>query len=233
LERKELDNMIEIKNLTKVYGEGSAKVFALRNVNFNVEKGEILFVVGPSGSGKSTLLHLIGGLDTPTDGDVIFEGKSLKKLSDDELTIYRREKVGFVFQFFNLLPTLTAEENVGLPLLLAGKKLNEIQEKVDEVLNLVGLSERKKHRPEELSGGEQQRVAIARALITNPPLLLADEPTGNLDSKTGDEILKLLKKSVEEYHHTLILVTHNEKATIYAKRIISLRDSFVQDDKAV
>lgn len=222
--------MIEVDSVSKDYEVGKKPVNALKNVSLKVEKGEFCAIMGPSGSGKSTLLHIIGGLITPTKGRVIVDGKDIGKLSDDELTLYRRRHVGFVFQFFNLLPTLSARENVAMPLLLDGKKMSEIAQKVDALLKLVGLYDRANHKPDELSGGEMQRVAIARALVTDPKVILADEPTGNLDSKTGAEILAILKDACEKLGNTVILVTHDPNAASYAKRIINIRDGEIVSD---
>src|SRR5262245_36880878 len=187
--------MVEIDGVTKVYSQGGNEVRALAGVTLRVAAGEFVSVVGPSGSGKSTLLHLMGGLDTPTSGAVSIEGRRLSAMRDDEVTIFRRRKIGFVFQFFNLLPTLTVEQNVALPLLLDGRRFRSVRPRVEEMLDLVGLGGRCGHKPDELSGGEMQRVAIARALVTNPVLLLADEPTGNLDTRTGETVLELVREA--------------------------------------
>jgi len=186
--------------------------------------------MGPSGSGKSTLLHLIGGLDAPTDGDVVLGGERLAHLSDDEITIVRRRQVGFVFQFFNLLPTLSAAENVALPLLIDGKRSEDYRGRVDELLDLVGLADRRHHRPDQLSGGEQQRVAIARAFVTNPKIVLADEPTGNLDSRSGTGVLEMLQRMCKELNVTVVMVTHDPRAASYADRVVFLQDGqFVRE----
>jgi len=186
--------------------------------------------MGPSGSGKSTLLHLIGGLDAPTDGDVVLGGERLVHLSDDEITIVRRRQVGFVFQFFNLLPTLSAAENVALPLLIDGKRSEDYRGRVDELLDLVGLADRRHHRPDQLSGGEQQRVAIARAFVTNPKIVLADEPTGNLDSRSGTGVLEMLQRMCKELNVTVVMVTHDPRAASYADRVVFLQDGqFVRE----
>src|SRR5216683_4358200 len=200
--------MIHIDNLIKTYGEGEAMVRALNGISLSIDDGEFVAIMGASGSGKSTLLHLIGGLDGPTSGEIFINGKPISKMSDDEVTIFRRRKIGFVFQFFNLLPTLSAEENVALPLLLDGKRMKEVRPRVEKMLGLVGLAHRKNHKPDQLSGGEMQRVAIARALVIEPILLLADEPTGNLDSKTGEGILQLVKTTAEQGKQTVVMVTH-------------------------
>jgi putative ABC transport system ATP-binding protein len=221
--------MIEVVNAGKTYHQGAKKVHALRDVSFRIEAGEFLSIMGPSGSGKSTLLNLIGGLDQPTTGEVFIDNRPLHGISDDELTLIRRRRVGFIFQFFNLLPILTAVENVSLPLLLEGIPLSRIKGKAESLLEQVGLGGRKEHRPEQLSGGEMQRVAIARALITDPAVLLADEPTGNLDSHTSEEIFLLLAK-LNEKGQTIVMVTHDPKAAAYGTRIITLRDGILSED---
>jgi putative ABC transport system ATP-binding protein len=199
-------------------------VDALAGVNFTVEKGEFVAIMGPSGSGKSTLLHLLGGLDQPTDGEIHLAGRTLSILTDKEATLVRRHNVGFVFQFFNLLPTLTAEENVALPLIIDGQNLRKHRARIDAVLELVGLADRAQHRPDQLSGGEQQRVSVARALVTEPAIVLADEPTGNLDSKTGMAIMDLLRRSCDELGQTIVVVTHDPRAAAYADRVVFLGD---------
>jgi putative ABC transport system ATP-binding protein len=225
--------VLETKNLRKVYQLGSHAVKALDGVDFLVKKGEFVAIMGPSGSGKSTLLHLIGGLDQPTDGEVTLAGKPLSLLKDKEITLLRRHNVGFVFQFFNLLPTLTTEENITLPLIIDGKNPRQYQERLDNLLNLVGLSERRSHKPDQLSGGEQQRVSLARALITEPEILLADEPTGNLDSKTGISIMELLRLSRDELGQTIVVVTHDARAAAYADRVVFLRDGKIATYKEI
>ncbi len=221
--------MIEVRNAGKTYRQGAKEVYALRDVSFRIEAGEFLSIMGPSGSGKSTLLNLIGGLDQPTTGEVFIDNRPLHGISDDELTLIRRRRVGFIFQFFNLLPILTAIENVSLPLLLEGIPFSRVKGKAASLLEQVGLGERKEHRPEQLSGGEMQRVAIARALITDPAVLLADEPTGNLDSHTSEEIFLLLAK-LNEKGQTIVMVTHDPKAAAYGTRIITLRDGTLSED---
>lgn len=216
--------ILQTQGLSKQYQMGEVTVDALRGVDLTVQKGEFVAVMGPSGSGKSTLLHLMGGLDTPSDGEVTLGGKRLAHLSDDEVTIVRRRQVGFIFQFFNLLPTLTAAENVALPLLIDGKHIQDHQEHVDELLELVSLTDRKHHKPDQLSGGQQQRVAIARAFVNNPKIVLADEPTGNLDSKSGANVLELLRKACKELHATVVMVTHDPRAASFADRVVFLRD---------
>jgi putative ABC transport system ATP-binding protein len=221
---------VETVDLNKVYGEGPMAVRALRGVSLEFPSGEFAAIMGPSGSGKSTLLHILGALDRPTTGRVIVGGTTLSGLSDRKLTLLRRERMGFVFQFYNLIPTLSAEENVLLPALIAGERANYYSERLDELLDLVGLLGRRKHRPDELSGGEQQRVAIARALIRNPDIILADEPTGNLDSKIGSGVLELLRESAARYEQTILMVTHDPRAASWADRVIFLADGRVVDE---
>jgi putative ABC transport system ATP-binding protein len=221
--------MIELLNASKTYHQGEQEVRALYDVTFRIETGEFLSIMGPSGSGKSTLLNLIGGLDQPTAGEIFIDGSPLHGISDDELTLIRRRKVGFIFQFFNLLPILTAVENVGLPLLLDGVPFSRIREKAVHLLESVGLGARTEHRPEQLSGGEMQRVAIARALITDPAVLLADEPTGNLDSHRSEEILELLK-NLNRTGQTIVMVTHDSRAASFGTRIIRLKDGSLSED---
>lgn len=223
--------LIEIKNLSKVYGSGEAKVEALKDVNLNIEQGEFVAIVGPSGSGKSTFLHLIGGVDKPSTGEVIIKGESIYKLKEKELSILRRRKIGFVFQFFNLIPVLTAEENIEMPVLLDGKKIDK--KYMDELLKLLGLEDRRRHHPSELSGGQQQRVSIGRALANKPSVILADEPTGNLDSKNSKEILELLKYSAKKYNQTLILITHDINIAKAADRIITIEDGEITADEVM
>jgi len=215
--------MIELHNVSKDYGDGQP-VHALRSINLVIERGQRLAVMGPSGSGKTTLLNLICGLDEPTSGVLRFEGVELSKLDDDERTRLRREKIGMIFQMFNLLPTLTTLENVSLPLRLQGLSKREADERARAMLERVGLGDRMSHRPDELSGGERQRVAIARALIFQPPLLLADEPTGNLDTATGDDILNLLTDLHHDLNMTILMVTHDPRVSAYCDRIVTLRD---------
>jgi putative ABC transport system ATP-binding protein len=221
---------VETVGLSKVYGKGSTTVRALRDVSLEFPNGEFAAIMGPSGSGKSTLLHILGALDKPSSGQVIVGGTELSGLSDRKLTLLRRERMGFVFQFFNLIPTLSAEENVLLPALIAGERAGSYSERLDELLELVGLAGRRTHRPDELSGGEQQRVAIARALIRNPDIILADEPTGNLDSKTGAGVLNLLKESATRYDQTILMVTHDPLAAASADRVVFLSDGRVVDE---
>jgi putative ABC transport system ATP-binding protein len=221
--------ILETSQVSKQYKMGEVTVDALAGVDFTVVEGEFVAIMGPSGSGKSTLLHLLGGLDGPTDGEVTLAGKHLAKLNDKEVTLIRRRNVGFVFQFFNLLPTLTAEENIALPLLIDGQNIKKHQEEIDRLLELVGLSDRRHHKPDQLSGGQQQRVAIARAFVTDPAIVLADEPTGNLDSKTGEEILELLRRSCDEMGQTIVVVTHDAKAASFADRVVFLMDGRIAD----
>lgn len=225
--------ILDVCNVKKSYRMGKVVVQALGGVRFNVEEGEFLAVLGPSGSGKSTLLHIIGCLDRPDDGEIIIEGRNVLRLSDDELADLRLKKIGFVFQFFNLLPRLTALENVKLPLTLAEVSDKEAHKKAKELLEWVGLGGRLNHRPSELSGGEQQRVAIARALINNPKLVLADEPTGNLDTKSGWEIVNLMRRLNEEVKQTFIVVTHDPQIAEVADRIIYLKDGLIEGVKSV
>ena len=214
--------ILKVENLTKIYGKGTTKVVALDNVSFSVEKGEFVAIVGASGSGKSTLLHLIGGVDRPTSGKVYIDGKDIYKLDDDKLAIFRRRQVGLIYQFYNLIPILNVEENITLPLDLDNRKVNK--EHLDSLIKLLGLENRKHHLPNELSGGQQQRTSIGRALVTNPTIILADEPTGNLDSKSSDEIVELLRKSNKEYKQTIIMITHNMEIAKCADRIIKIED---------
>lgn len=221
--------ILKVENLTKVYGKENSKVVALDNVSFSVEKGEFVAIVGASGSGKSTLLHLMGGVDTPTSGKVFIDGKDIYKLSSDNLAIFRRREVGLIYQFYNLIPILTVEENITLPLLLDNRKVDKFE--LDEMIKLLGLERRRKHLPNELSGGQQQRTSIGRALITKPAIVLADEPTGNLDSKSSDEVVNLLKKLNKEYKQTIIIITHNLDIAAVADRIITIEDGRIVKEK--
>ena len=214
--------ILKVENLSKDYGKGTTKVTALDNVSFKVDKGEFVAIVGASGSGKSTLLHLIGGVDRPTSGKVYIDGKDIYKFNDDELAIFRRRQVGLIYQFYNLIPILNVEENITLPLNLDNREVNE--NKLNELIKLLGLENRRTHLPNELSGGQQQRTSIGRAMITNPAIILADEPTGNLDSKSSDEIVELLKKSNRDYKQTIIMITHNMEIAKIADRIIKIED---------
>ena len=224
--------ILEATQLWKQYRLGEQPVTALAGVDFAVEWGDFVAIMGPSGSGKSTLLHLLGGLDRPSEGEITLAGLRLSVLNDDQATLARRHNVGFVFQFYNLLPTLTAEENITLPLIIDGQDPAQFRERIDALVKLVGLTDRRHHKPDQLSGGEQQRVAIARALITQPAIVLADEPTGNLDSKTGTAIMELLRRSRDELQQTIIIVTHDPRAAAYADRVVFLRDGQVLHDIA-
>jgi len=216
--------VVNVKDVCKNFALGDEEVKVLKSLNFEINKGEFVSLMGPSGSGKSTLLYLMGGLDEPTYGEIRVNDKVLKELKDKEESIMRRREIGFVFQFYNLIPNLNVEENILLPILLDGKKARDHQESLNEILSLVGLSDRRKHTPRELSGGQQQRVAIARALISEPDIILADEPTGNLDSVTGNEIMALFQKINQEKNKTIVQVTHSEEAAKYGTRIIRLKD---------
>lgn len=220
--------VLKAEQLHKQYLLGEHMVNALAGVDFSVDRGEFVAIMGPSGSGKSTLLHLLGGLDNPSSGAVILADQPLSGVSDREATLARRHNIGFVFQFFNLVPTLSAEENILLPLIIDGKDTRQYRERLDNLLQLVGLENRRTHRPDQLSGGEQQRVAVARALITRPAVLLADEPTGNLDSKTGKVIMELLRRSCDELGQSIVVVTHDARAAAYADRVVFLRDGLAE-----
>jgi putative ABC transport system ATP-binding protein len=222
--------IVETENLTRIYGSGEVQVNALDGVSLHVNTGEFVAVMGPSGCGKSTLLHLLGGLDHPSAGTVKIEGKDLSSLDDDALTDLRREHIGFIFQFFNLLPTLTALDNTALPLVLGGTKPAEAQIKAMEWLEKLEVADRSTHRPEELSGGQRQRVAIARSLVTEPSLILADEPTGNLDSKAAEEFAVLLRETVDKWGRSILLVTHDQRISSYADRVIYLKDGKISEE---
>lgn len=219
--------ILETQDIIKEYRMGETVNSVLRGVSVQIEEGEFVSIMGPSGSGKSTLLYILGGLDNPTGGNVFMNGEDISKFNDYEKSIMRRRKIGFVFQFYNLIPNLNVEENVLLPILLDGKNAKDYRKQLDEILNIVGLSDKSKHTPRELSGGQQQRVAIARALINNPEIIFADEPTGNLDSKTGTEIMKLLQEINKEKNKTIIMVTHSSDASAYSNRIVSVRDGVI------
>ena len=223
--------VLEVKDLTKEYGQGDSKVVALDHVSFCVERGEFVAIVGASGSGKSTLMNLIGGIDNPTSGDVIIEGKNISNLSEDELAIFRRRNLGMIYQFYNLVPTLTARENIILPWRLDGRKENG--SKVEGLLKVLGLTERAHHLPSQMSGGQQQRVSIGRALINDPAFILADEPTGNLDSKTSAEIIDLLKYTNKQFNQTILLITHDDKIALRADRIITIGDGRIIGDEVM
>ena len=223
-------SLIQTENLTKVYGSGETAVTALDHVNLNVNAGEFVAVMGPSGCGKSTLLHLLGGLDRPSEGGVSIDGTAIADMKDDDLTKLRRRKMGFIFQFFNLIPVLNAVENASLPVTLDGVKPVEAKKRAAEWLTRFGLGDRLASRPDQLSGGQQQRVAVARALVAEPALILADEPTGNLDTRSGDEIASLLRQVTKEYGRTVVMVTHDPRIAAYADRIIFLKDGKVVDE---
>jgi putative ABC transport system ATP-binding protein len=223
------ENVVSASDLTRRYGEGEAAVDALRGVSLEVRSGELVAVMGPSGSGKSTLMHILAGLDRPTSGEVAIDGTPIQRLDDTRLTKLRREKIGFVFQFFNLLPMLTAEENVLLPLSIAGEKPDD--DWLRTLLDKTKLADRRTHRPAELSGGQQQRVAIARALVSRPAIVFADEPTGNLDSKTSGEILDLMRDSVDSFGQTTVMVTHDPRAAAIADRVLFLADGLIVEDR--
>ena len=221
--------ILKVENLTKIYGKDKTQVVALDHVSFSVEKGEFVAIVGASGSGKSTLLHLMGGVDTPTSGKVYVDGKDIYSLSSDNLAIFRRREVGLIYQFYNLIPILNVEENILLPLELDNRKVDKFE--LNELLKILGLQNRRKHLPNELSGGQQQKTSIGRALITKPAIVLADEPTGNLDSKSSEEVVELLKKMNKEYKQTIILITHNLDIAAVADRIITIEDGKIVKEK--
>lgn len=220
-------SLLEVKSVSKIYGKGNNAVHALKDIKFSVDKGEYIAIVGESGSGKSTLLNIIGALDTPTEGKVIINNRDLFSMKDSELTVFRRRNIGFVFQGFNLIPELTVEQNIIFPVLLDYKKPD--RKYLEELLNILGLQERKNHLPSELSGGQQQRVAIGRALITRPSLILADEPTGNLDSKNSSEVISLLKESSQKYEQTIIMITHSHSIAQSATRVLRVSDGILVD----
>ena len=223
--------ILKVENLTKIYGKGNTKVTALDNVTFSVEKGEFVAIVGASGSGKSTLLHILGGVDRPTSGKVVVDKEDVYKLNEANLAIFRRRQVGLIYQFYNLIPILNIEENITLPILLDGRKVDK--EYLNELINILGLEKRLNHLPNELSGGEQQRVSIGRALMNRPAILLADEPTGNLDSKSSKEIVELLKLSNKKYNQTIIMITHDNSLALNADRIITIKDGRIINDERV
>lgn len=222
-------NILEVKNLSKIYGKDETKVVALDNVSFSVKQGEFVAIIGPSGSGKSTLLHILGGVDVPTKGSVIINGTDISTLDETNLAIFRRRQIGLIYQFYNLIPILTVEENLTLPLLLDGRKPNK--KIIDSLVKTLGLENRLKHLPSQLSGGQQQRVSIGRALMNNPALMLADEPTGNLDSENTREIISLLKKFNKENNQTLIVITHDERIALAADRVIAIEDGRITRDE--
>lgn len=223
--------ILRVENLSKIYGKGETAVKALDNVSFSVKKGEFVAVIGPSGSGKSTLLHILGGVDTPTSGKVFVENADVYALDETKLAIFRRRQIGLIYQFYNLIPVLSVQENITLPLLLDRRNVDKRQ--LDETISTLGLTDRLNHLPNQLSGGQQQRVSIGRALINNPALMLADEPTGNLDSKNSAEIIELLKMSNKRYNQTLIIITHDERIALQADRIISIEDGRIAKDEVI
>ncbi|MCR4757335.1 MAG: ABC transporter ATP-binding protein [Butyrivibrio sp.] len=220
--------ILEINNLCKVYGKGETRVDALKDVSFDVEKGEFVAIVGPSGSGKSTLLHILGGVDTPTSGEVKIAGTDIGKLNETKLAIFRRRHIGLIYQFYNLIPILTVEENLTLPVLLDGKKPDK--KLLEELVEKLGIGKRLKHLPNQLSGGQQQRVSIGRALMNHPAILLADEPTGNLDTENSKEIISLLRKFNREYNQTVIIITHDDRIALSADRVITIEDGMITKD---
>lgn len=230
-ERGESMEILKVEHLTKEYGKGDIKVKALDDVSFSVNKGEFVAIIGPSGSGKSTLLHLLGGVDRPTKGNVQIEDTDIYQLNETKLAIFRRRQIGLIYQFYNLIPVLNVEENITLPLLLDQRNVDK--EQLDKIVTTLGLDQRLSHLPNELSGGQQQRVSIGRAMITNPSIILADEPTGNLDRKTGEEIMELLKLSNKQYHQTLIVITHDESIALQADRIIAIEDGKITRDEVI
>ena len=223
--------ILKIENLSKTYGKNEAKVDALKNINLSINKGEFVAIVGPSGSGKSTLLHLIGGVDKPSEGKVYINDVDIYNLKEKDLSIFRRRNVGLIYQFYNLIPVLSAKENILLPAELDNRKIDK--EYLDDLLNTLGLKERENHLPNELSGGQQQRTSIGRALINRPAVILADEPTGNLDSKNSKEVLELLKLSVKKYNQTLIMITHDLNIALQADRVITIEDGIIKSDEVI
>lgn len=223
--------ILRVENLSKTYGKGENQVSALDNVSFSVEKGEFVAIIGPSGSGKSTLLHILGGVDRPTSGKVYLDGQDVFAQNEDQLAIFRRRQVGLIYQFYNLIPVLNVTENMTLPVLMDGRKVN--QERLEELVGILKLNGREKHLPNQLSGGQQQRVSIGRALMNSPAVVLADEPTGNLDSKNSQEIVELLKLSNKQYGQTLIVITHDESIALQADRIIAVEDGHIVRDEVI
>lgn len=223
--------ILRVENLTKIYGKGENEVRALDGISFSIEKGQFLAIIGPSGSGKSTLLHILGGVDIPTSGKVYMDGKDVFAQNEEELAIFRRRQVGLIYQFYNLIPVLNVEENLTLPILMDGRKVDK--KRVDEMIQMLSLKGREKHLPNQLSGGQQQRVSIGRALMNTPAVVLADEPTGNLDSKNSQEIMNILKESNERFHQTLIIITHDENIALQADRIISIEDGKIARDEVM
>ncbi|TAH64463.1 MAG: ABC transporter ATP-binding protein [Anaerolineaceae bacterium] len=223
--------ILRVENLTKVYGKGDTSVTALNHVSFTVDKGEFIAIIGPSGSGKSTLLHMLGGVDRPSSGKVFIDGTDIYKLNESKLAIFRRRQIGLIYQFYNLIPVLNVEENITLPLLLDDRNVK--QDDLKELITTLGVGDRLEHLPNQLSGGQQQRVSIGRALVNNPAIVLADEPTGNLDSKNSEEIISLLKLYNQKYNQTLIIITHDEKIALQANRIISIEDGLIAKDEVI
>ncbi|WP_250675075.1 ABC transporter ATP-binding protein [Paraclostridium ghonii] len=223
--------ILRVENLTKTYGEGENKVEALKNINLSINKGEFVAIIGASGSGKSTLLHLLGGLDRPTSGKVVIDEKSIYEYNDEELSIFRRRKIGFIFQFFNLIPVLDVEENIELPVVLDNEKVDK--KYLDQIINILNLNDRRNHLPSELSGGQQQRVSIGRALANKPSIVLADEPTGNLDSKNSRDVIELLKFTAKKFNQTLILITHDTNIATMADRVITIEDGEIIKDTKI
>lgn len=223
--------ILKVENLTKVYGKGENEVRALNGVSFSVEKGDFVAIIGPSGSGKSTLLHTLGGVDRPTGGKVLVNGQDVYSRSDEQIAVFRRREVGFIYQFYNLIPVLNVEENMSLPVLLDGRNVN--RDRLRELIRELDLVGREKHLPNQLSGGQQQRVSIGRALMNSPSIVLADEPTGNLDSKNSHEIVELLKRMNREYNQTLIMITHDESIALQARRIIAIEDGKIVRDEVI
>ena len=221
--------IVKMEHVTKIYGEGNTRVWALDDVNLTINKGEVVAVVGASGSGKSTLLHVMGGVDTPNEGNVIVDGKDITRLTDEEMSVFRRRKIGFVFQAYHLIPVLTVEENIKMPILLDHRKPD--RDYIDNIIEMLGLKDRRKHLPNQLSGGQQQRAAIARALANRPALILADEPTGALDSKNGNEVITLLQDSVKKLDQTLVLITHNIDLAREADRIVKIADGKISEEE--
>lgn len=228
-----MEKVIEVKNLCKDFGSGSNITKVIKDISFDVEYGQFVSIMGPSGCGKSTLLYLLGGLDSPTSGQVLVKGKDIQSLKDKEMSKLRRSDIGFVFQFYNLVHNLSVEENILLPIAMGGQSVKDYSEKLDEILEIVGLSEKRKEIPSHLSGGQQQRVAIARAIITNPSIILADEPIGNLDSKSSKRIMELFKNINKKYTITIIQVTHDKSMTLYGNRLIKLHDGVIVEDQNI
>ncbi|NLL72140.1 MAG: ABC transporter ATP-binding protein [Clostridiales bacterium] len=223
--------ILRVEELTKIYGKGDTAVTALDHVSFSVNKGEFIAIIGPSGSGKSTLLHMLGGVDRPSSGKVFIDGTDIYSLDESKLAIFRRRQIGLIYQFYNLIPVLNVEENITLPLLLDGRNLDK--DNLQELINTLDIKDRLEHLPNQLSGGQQQRVSIGRALVNNPAIVLADEPTGNLDSKNSEEIISLLKLYNHKYNQTLIVITHDEKIALQANRIISIEDGKIAKDEVI